>query len=278
MNRSLTASLLAITADPVQRRRLAALRADSLQQIAEHLVEGDAYGSNHPMRAALGLIGREGPDVLTDHIAHHLWCTWRECRHVEGVADALDVVVRNEANVGPTDGLPTVLLVPMTLGPTDAVATLHRLAGERPFIVYGEQLSDEPPPWASHAASPGLAGLSEIISVLDGGGVFATFADFAYAGHRHEVMTLFERERPISSAFVGVVARADVRVLPVVCLRRAQTIEVVVRAPRSVPSGADRSAITDLLASELERLVTLAGEQWLLASTLVFDSPQAALV
>ncbi len=274
----LSASLLSLLADDAQRARFAAMRESELADLAARLVDRDAYGNNEQLADALDACGAVTPDAMVDHATHLLWCGWREAQYRSGHWPTSNVsLVDPDEELRRVSDRPTILLVPMTLCMPDAASILHQLAGPRPFIMYGEQLGDTASSGvAGRFAQPGLGGLQEILDVLDKGGIFATFADFVYGGHRMDPMTLFGREHPVSSAFVGLLGRPEAVVLPLTCIRRNSQIEVHLRAPWPVGPDVPREARVAGVAQRLEQLIGILPHQWLLAATLTFESPQAS--
>jgi len=271
----LSASLLSLLADDAQRERFAALKESDLSDIARRLIDRDAYGNNVRLAEALRAVGAPAPDAIHEHMTHLLWCGWREARHRGGQRPATEAVLVDPGQLEQVRNRPTILLVPMTLCMPDAAQILQDLAAERPFIIYGEGLGNPASSGVTgRFAQPGLVGLSEILDVLDQGGLFATFADFVYGNHRQEPMTLFGRAHPVSSAFVGLLRRPGSVVLPLTCIRHGKHIEVHLRAPWPVGPDVSREARVAGVSERLEQLIGMAPPQWLLVATLTFESPQ----
>ena len=276
MRGGLSASLLSVLADDILRERLAALQEGDLPDLAGRLVARDAYGNNAQLRGALALMGARSPDVMERHVEHVLWCGWREARSRRGDALEIESHVVDRVHFESVGNRPTVLLAPMTLCLPDAARLLADLAGGRPLIIYGEGLTDGSASRASGRFAPeGLAGLAEIVQVLDEGGIFATYADFVYGTHRQETMTLFGVPRPVSSAFIGLLGRPDTVVLPLSCVRGDDEVRVHLQPPWPVGPGVPRADRVAEVSARLEDAIRVAPHQWLLASTLTFDSPQA---
>lgn len=272
----LSASLLSVVADDARRERLAALEEPELSRIAHRLIDRDAYGNNARLAEALGAAGAPAPDALHQHMTHLLWCGWREARHRSGQRPVSGAALVDPNQLEAVRGRPTILLVPMTLCMPDAAQVLQDIAGDRPFIMYGEGLGDHTSSGVTgRFAQPGLAGLGEILDVLDRGGVFATFADFVYGNHRQDPMTLFGRQHPVSSAFIGLLGRPGTVVLPLTCVRRGAHIDVHLRAPWPVGPDMSREARVAGVSERLEQLIGMVPPQWLLMATLTFESPQA---
>jgi hypothetical protein len=272
----LSASLLSLMADDAKRERFAALEESDLAGIASRLIGRDAYGSNARLAEALRVAGAPAPDAINEHVTHMLWCGWREARHRSGQQAGPEAILVDPSRLKEVHRRPAILLVPMTLCMQDAAHVLQDLAGERPFIMYGEGLGDVTPSgMPGRLAQPGLAGLREILEVLDQDGLFATFADFVYGNHRQEPMTLFGRAHPVSSAFIGLLGRQGAVVLPLTCIRRDKCIEVHLRAPWPVGPDVPRAARVAGVSERLEQLIGMAPSQWLLMATLTFESPQA---
>ena len=229
---------------------------EALGRLAGELTSRDAYGENAHLARGLVAMGSEHHDSVRAHVAHQLWCAWRQARHADGSSEPLEVVVATPEHIAATADRPTMLLAPMTLAPVDAAAVIGRLARHRPLIVYGEDIGVPGSEWAHlPVAGEGLAALQRILSTLRAGGVLVTYADFVYAGHRGEPVTLFGCPRTISSAFVSLALRPGTTVLPLVCRRSRHTVIVETRPPFRLgdePSGS-RSDAPAMLARASSR-------------------------
>lgn len=274
--------------DHLGKRILAMLRDPDLREIACRLEEENPYKNLDALSRALALAGAASTNVCSV-LEHHLWCAWREARwatlHLKSsdLDRALDI--EGIEWLEETRGNPTILIAPMTLCTSDTINCITLLAervfGSRPLIFYGENMSDSS---VQMASVEGLGVLRQIMRVLSSGGVFCTYADFVYQGHSSVPVTMFGCERPMSSGFIYLATRPLVHVLPCLLRRRGERIiatfaqSFLLEGPTN--SDAEQSYFVrvagQVLAATLEGLIRRVPEQWLLLSTLTFDSPEMA--
>ena len=268
----LAAALLNLLNSPTNVARFAALSEAELSELAGRIVANDAYGENSHMQTALSIVGLE-PGLLVDHVEHQLWCTWRAARNCTGARAEMETRADPDTVEALASPVPTVLLAVMTLPVDDSIQTLRRVLGTRPMKLYGEGVQAIPGIPAEWILPQGAAAIRRILSLFAANGTLATYCDFVYQGHRSEPIEPFGRVRPVSSAFIGPISRPGVRVLPIV-LRRCQGAAVVITRPALFPH--DRNHALQVVQSEFEQLVRIAGHQWLLMPTLTFSNPQLA--
>jgi hypothetical protein len=156
---------------------------------------------------------------------------------------------------------------------------------DRRCIVFGEFFTAGPgaPDDFEIVSDMSLLTVRRILTVLDEGGVLCTYPDFVYAERAATGMPLFGMRRPVSAGFLSLAARDGTMLVPVVCLREADSIHVLIEEPvevcaKGVERELARAVVAEAVGVLLDRLICLAPEQWLLLPTLTFDAPQVAHV
>jgi hypothetical protein len=267
--------------DPCASRLLSRQPPEELHDLADWVCDRDPYGELPSLRAALQLVDAGNVDTRP-HIAHQLWCAWRQASWTAGTARPLPAkVVSGQHWLDETRGHPTVLVTPMTLTTADALHTFAAVFADRQVIAFGE--GAVPRYGAGLSMANGDAGsIRDILGHLTAGGVLGTYADFVYAGRDAEFTTLFGRPRPFSSGFVAVASRPGTMLLPAaISLLGSEQIVVGFDEPLLVQGTPRRTrsaleGMRQLIAHLLEDLIRRNPQQWLLLPTLTFDCPQLA--
>lgn len=273
MHPSLEASLSTLLGDPAGRQLLAAM---DITTIANQLVAEDYYRDGAKMREAAQLVGAD----LGDWYYHRLWCAKREA--LGHRADALSFNVVGGEYRDETQGWPTILVTPMTLPMADALSVVSMLSERRETIVFGHEVyADDVPENRIDVADPRRGRAKpQIESVLDRGGIYCTYADFAYADVSTHQVPLFSRSRAMSTGWLKLAARHGTMLLPMLCRRINDTeINVEFAEPIHIESFSatpDIGAAAGLAVEILEEQIRLEPAQWLLLPTLAFESPQMA--
>lgn len=271
--------------EPLLKRVLARVAEADLRPIADELAARDPYGEASLMTQALRRIVPDCSASVAAALEHQLWCAWREAHYQSGAwvapAAAVEIVVEGKAHVDETAGRPTLLVAPMTLCTSDAIRAVRHLLPGRRTIFYGEDMAaDDRRLAGAELAGGGLAGARRIHRALAGGAVLCTYPDFVYAGHPICSVKLFGVPRPMSAGFASLAAREGVMLLPGMLIREPGRLRISIDEPLQIAvAGARRAleqAAAELLAELLEGQIRKAPQQWLLASTLSFESPQAA--
>lgn len=259
--------------DPIGRQLLATM---DISVIADRLLTDDGYGDGAKMRDAARLVDAD----LRQWYYHRLWCARREA--LGDRADPLSLSLLNAAYLDETQGHATVLVAPMSLPMRDALSAVTRLAEGRQVIVFGHDVfaEDVPEPGITVADPARGPVKNQIRAILDRGGIYCTYADFAYADISVQQVALFGRPRMMSAGWLKLAARHGTMLLPMLCRRTTDvdvTIELAEPTRIESPTGTtDISRIAALTSTMLEDRIRLAPAQWLLLPTLAFDSPEMA--
>lgn len=273
MPRSLETSLSTLIEDPTGRELLASM---DIATVARRLLAEDGYRDGVKMREAAQLVNAN----LEDWYHHRLWCAKREA--LGDRADALTLTMTGDTYRNETLGRPTVLVAPMTLPMADALSVVNTLAEQREAIVFGHEVfADDVPQPRIDVADPRRGRVrQQIESTLDRGGIYCTYADFAYRDVSTQQVCLFGRARAMSTGWLRLAARHGTMLLPAVCRRvtdtevRVEYAEAIqIESPTTTP---DLDAVAEIAIEMLEDLIRSAPEQWLLLPTLAFESPEMA--
>ncbi len=283
--KSLQAALLELSFDPILARLLAGSSGAEVEELAAAVATADPYREGPALARALEIAGGSS-DLIADHVAHRLWCAWRQAQWTCDRARPLEVEAVDIDWLRETAGHPTVLVAPMTLAVPDVLNAISGLMPPgRSVVVFGESM-DEVDAGVSAglemATGPARRVTPRVTETLGRGGIFCTYADFVYDGRGAQPVELFGTKRPLSSGFLKLAARDGTMLLPLIALRRGETIAVQFEEPLQISltedlaadPGAARRAVAPLVAHALEALIAPAPEQWLLLPTLTFEAPQ----
>jgi hypothetical protein len=279
--------------DPLLHRLFAGSCWPAISKLAEAAVADDLYGDRRRLEQALALAGGDAGDVLRV-VEHHLWCAWRDARRAvcPDCLDALDVEVRGAGWLAETEGRPVVLVAPMTAPIPDTIEILcQRIFAGRPVVFFGEGVSsrdfDALPPNGA-VADDDHGAVARIRQVLAQGGVYCTYADFAYGSRRATLMPFFGGVRPVSTGFLALAGQPGTMLLPATGVRTGERSVVFhVDEPTLIEGSAsasdrlsdeDLAGVAALVGGMLEDLIGLDPAQWLLLPTLTYDAPQQARV
>lgn len=283
--KSLQATLHELSFDPVLAPLLASSSGTRVGELAATVARSDPYREGPALARALELAGGTS-DLLGAHLAHRLWCAWRQAQWTCGSAPPLEVAAIDGEWLRETVGHPTVLVTPMTLAAPDALHAISTLAPpKRPVVVFGEEMDE---------LEGGLAGSPDVVTgearevvpriseALERRGFFCTYADFVYGGRGAQPVELFRTRRPVSSGFLKLAAQDETMLLPLVALHREGAISVHFEEPLQISLSEELAAdprearrlVAPVVARALEALIARAPEQWLLLPTLTFESPE----
>lgn len=287
-------TLLEYMSDVAGRCMLANLSDEGIDGVARCMTQIDPYNNCGHLQAALRLVGGSGS--TREILAHQLWCNVRDAQWCTGalkrqsLQDAVDI--EGAKWFQETIGYPTVILAPMMLGTVDAVycaqTALQRLAPHRPCLFYGEEMETlflRLPELRQAFAAPGRRLLHQILDTLGQNGMFMTYPDFVYQGHRALDVEMFGVPRGLSSSFASICTRPGTQILPALQTRSGDRISIRFFEPFTLDSSAvtaeekclQQRVCAQLLTSVLEGLIYQAPSQWLLLGTLTSESPQMAM-
>lgn len=276
MPSSLEGSLSALLHDPLGRGLLAGLDVEAAAAV---LSDDDLYGDRQRLAQAAALAGAD----VTEWYRHRLWCAQRDA--LAERAKPLEIAVHGTEYLAETAGWATILVSPMTVRLADALSVIRVIAEGRRVIVYGHEVfAEDIADTAIEVADPHRQTRAHIISVLDAGGLYCTYGDFAYADLPVRMVRMFGQPRPMSAGWVRLAARDGTMLLPTLCRRTADNrLDVDISEPIRIESGptpslSDLEGLAAILAELLEEQIRLAPAQWLLLPTLSFESPEMASV
>ncbi|MBK8458679.1 MAG: hypothetical protein IPL47_17390 [Phyllobacteriaceae bacterium] len=234
------------------------------------------------LEAALALVGSRRTDAATAILGHQFNCFAREARAIDGRMSRRQVNIHGAVNLSNAGESPIAFLCPMSVMTSDGMAAIEAITNSvlagRPSITYGEdmgELIEREPHLKAFFPRPGGNPLREILDVLDRNGVFFTYCDFAYAGHKTVSPEFLGGSRVFSRGFVRLLQKTrpilvaayitlDGDVLNVHC-------EKPITALRDCPSTPTIEAVSALVSNATARLVAKLGTQWLLLPTLTFE-------
>jgi len=287
-------TLLEYMSDVVGRCMLSNLSDQGIDNIARCMTQIDPYNNCGHLQAALRLAGGSGS--AREILAHQLWCVVRDAKWCMGSLQRQplqdSVNIEGAEWFRETIGSPTIILAPMMLGTVDAVysaqAALQRLAPNRPCLFYGEEMETlflRLPDLRQAFAQPGRRLLHQILQTLEQSGVFMTYPDFVYQGHRALDVEMFGVPRGLSTSFASICSRPGTQILPALQTRSEDGISIRFFEPFTLDSSAITSeeknlqqrVCAQLLTTVLESLICQAPSQWLLLGTLTSEAPQMAM-
>jgi hypothetical protein len=281
-------------------RLLASAPPSQLARVATWIADDDLGGLATAIGAAADRLGLrvEAGRFAARHIEHLLWCEqrkalWRSGRIRSRAAIGLKLRLRGRRHLRATARSPTILISPMVASFEDVLWILRDALGERRLAVYGEGLSRDGV-FAQVGTVIDLdsialvgsstAGTREILRTLAGNGVFVTYPDFVYAGHKAVSVQFLGMAWPFSSSFISLCARGGTMLLPGALKRDGDNLSLHFEAPvevagpasgRSDPRWSQR-LVGATVARLLERLILSNPEQWALLTTVVAQCHQRA--
>lgn len=270
--------------------------AEQLRKVAADIVNVDLY--RFPTFVKLTAKALNLSDDLDGfvqrHIEHLLWAhkrvaMWRCGNQASRHSLACQTKVIGADYLMQTEGYPTIAISPMTLPYEDALWVTRKIFASRDLIMYGEDISmgggfDKVNEVFGlknfNVVGAGKSAPRAILQVLNKSGVFLTYPDFVYEGHKVHRTKFMGVEWPFSSSFLSLCMRENTMLLPVF-LRRSSgncleiTFEQPVYIAESMESSKDRiwakHFIAATLADILQRLISREPAHWLLLSSLLAE-------
>ncbi len=230
------------------------------------------------------------------HLEHLLWVQHRRALWHSGRIRSMRTVgcklrVEGKQHLQATEGFPTILISPMTFAYEDILWVSEALGGSREIVIYGEGLSRDG--FIDHMSGIlKLTGLNligtssmvarDILLVLKRNGIFLTYPDFVYTGHKVSHAQFFGMRWPFSSSFISICARRNCMLLPCYMQRKATNLIVHFEPPLQtcLPENAtsdprwSQHIMGATVAQLLEKMILCNPEQWLLLATLMAECPQ----
>ncbi len=237
-------------------------------------------------------------ELVQAHLEHLLWvehrkALWRSGRITSPDSVGCNLRFEGLEHLEATVGFPTILVTPMMLAYEDALWLTHALYGSREVALYGEGLIHDSI-FAEigkvldlsniRLVGPTPASVRSVLRVLRHNGVFLTYPDFVYRGHKVQHANFFGQEWPFSSSFIALCATAGNMLLPCYLRRAANDLTMHFVQPVQVPQHEeemiDRRWVMHMVgasvASLLEEMILSNPAQWLLLLTLVAKAEQRA--
>lgn len=271
-----------------------------LTEWARAVSREDAFHYATAVRASAGLLPGvfDSEDFVPAHLEHLFWvehrkALWRSGRIRSEQSVGCRLLVEGKENLEATAGYPTVVITPMMLAYEDALWMTHALSGSREVALYGEDLFEDGT-LAELAKILGLknvrlvgeapGSLREVLRTLRQGGLFLTYPDFVYRGHKVHHAPLFGMKWPFSSSFIALCASPGNMLLPCHLRREANDLTIQFAEPIHVAASEDREVdrrwvmhlVGATVARLLESMILSNPAQWLLLLTLVARPEQRA--
>jgi hypothetical protein len=282
--------------EPLTRRLLALTPDSCLRDLASQMAAEDLYRFASVVRSSAAIlhIERDVDQFVQDHIDHQLWVHKRRALWLSGrIQSENDAGLRwrleGREYCRGTEGRPTILISPMMLPYEDALWISSQMLSPREAVMYGEGLA----PDEVHANVQKVFALETIrlvdnplaiLRVLQRGGVFLTYPDFAYEGHLAHHVQFFGLRWPMSSGFISVCAQPGTLLTPAYLVREASEVVIHVGEPVEIelPEGGQtdkrwtQHLVGAAIARMLEEMVLRNPAQWQLLPTLIAHCGQRA--
>lgn len=281
------ARLHAMLADPTWRRLLGSIEARDIPDLVDFYLADQPAAVLDALDLAAARAGSYRPGAALEILGHQFHCFAREARAIDRQPVNRQVNIHGAENLANLDGAPISFLCPMSVMTSDGMAAIDAITNSvlpgRPFITYGENMDaliEREPRFAAFFPRPGANPMREILDVFNRDGIFFTYCDFAYAGHRTVAPQFLGGARVFSRGFVKLLQKTrpiliathvtlDGDVLNVHCEKPI----VSLREGLSTPS---LDAVSALVSNATARLVNKLGPQWLLLPTLAFEPAEMA--
>lgn len=297
---SLQSTLAGLLAQQVGGFPLELATPAQIEQLAQLVASKDLLHYATATRGAAQLLPLEinEEEFVQRHLEQLLWiehrqALWRSGRVHSAESVGCQLNVEGREHLEATEGHPTVLITPMMLAYEDALWMTHSLGASREVALYGEDVFEEGA-FSRVAQILGLTNVSLVgaspasarvaLRILRRGGVFLTYPDFVYRGHKVQHSRLFGMKWPFSSSFIALCASPGNMLLPCHFRREANDITIVFAEPVQIPprekGDVDRRWVMHLVAATvarlLEEMILANPAQWLLLLTLVAKAEQRA--
>jgi lauroyl/myristoyl acyltransferase len=280
----------------IGRRLLAFATSGMLEEMAKDITSADLYRFASVIRKACSLLHLDADSevIVRQHLEHLLWiqhrsAIWRNGRITSPENLGCRLYIEGEKHLASTSGYPTILITPMMFAYEDALWIYHRLCKPREIVIYGEGLRRD----QLFAIVNTVFGLNNlyfadrpriIVNILHRGGIFLTYPDFVYAGHRVHHAEFLGMNWPFSSGFITICSRPNTMLLPCYGRREGNDLLLELEEPLQVVlapgTKSDRRWTQHLIGANiariLERMILRNPSQWQLLSTIVAECAQRA--
>ena len=271
-----------------------------LTELARLVAREDSLHYATAIRACARLLPAEfdSEEFVQAHLEHLFWvehrrALWRSGRIGSAESVGCRLHVEGRKNLEATSGYPTLLITPMMLAYEDALWMTHALSGSREVALYGEDLFEEGF-FEEIAKILGLknarlvggtpASARDVLRTLRRNGLFLTYPDFVYRGHKAQYAQFFGMKWPFSSSFIALCAGSGNMLLPCHLRREANDLTIQFAKPIQVAAldegAVDRRWVKHLMGATvarlLEEMILSNPAQWLLLLTLVTKPEQRA--
>ena len=272
-----------------------------LKKIAREIVSRDLYSFPSVIKAAANHLKLTDnlEEFVADHLEHILWVGHREALWRSGRIDSPQSVgikfsIKGIKNLRMTKNFPIVLISPMTLAYADVLWIARKALKLRDIVIYGEGLvtdstfSDVSSVFDLNGVNlvgADSAGVRKILGTLNKGGIFLTYPDFVYSGHKVQYCKVLGMKWPFSSSFISICSRNETMLLPCYVRRKCNTIFFHLEQPLQVvlPEGASsnprwsQQLVGTAVAQLLTNMIIRNPVQWLLLSSVIAECNQRAM-
>jgi lauroyl/myristoyl acyltransferase len=284
----------------IGQQLLALATQSQLEELTKDIVKKDLY----QFPSFIKLVAQhfnltDCPDKFVHkHLEHLLWvqhrrALWHSGRIQSPRAFGYRLRVEGKQYLQATSGFPTILISPMTLAYEDILWMAGALDGSREIAMYGEGLNRDEffeqikgmfNLTGFHLIGTTLMAARKILLILEQGGLFLTYPDFVYTGHKVSYAQFFGMRWPFSSSFISICARQNYMLLPCYMQRKATNLIVHFEPPlqtclpentTSDPRWAQH-LMGATIAQILEKMILRNPAQWLLLATLMAECHQQA--
>lgn len=189
-----------------------------------------------------------GEEFLQGHLEHILWVYHRQALWGSGrIQDRESLnchwTIEGQHHLEATANFPTVIISPMTVAFEDTLWLSRSIITDRQLLFYGEGIIHNDTVDRVAAVYPlkdvhfvGMTSLSvrEVLQAFQNKGVYLTYPDFVYGGHKVQYAHFFEIRWPFSSSFIGLCTRPGTVLLPCCIFRESNRLKVHFEEPLQV--------------------------------------------
>lgn len=291
MPKDIQTSLDNLRTEPVATLLFSRLLERDILEVADIAYDLNEYQCKYIALEALSRILPNDASIerrAREHVRYLFLVAWRLARRTTGtLAERADWQILGRRFLDETSGQAVILLTPMMLPLLDVLEIVNISFKGRQIIFYGERLDTTKAEALSSVfkanklsfARMGSGGVKEILRCMNKGGVFCTYPDFVYDGHKAVAGMLFGQRRPFSRSFMKLCRRPGACILPVRidCVNRnAEFLEpILLDFPGDLPRRVAERSTIDIVCRLMEELIRLSPECWLLLGTLHARCEQA---
>ena len=283
--KSFEQELYLLTKSVVGNAVLATIDEAQLTAMADRFYDRDVHQCKTIARRALTCIPTVR-DIDADaraFVKHMVWYTWRTALWKSGIKQAATWTYQGLSHFIEVKGQPIVIVTPTMIPLCDVIDLMAAIMPDVPVVVYGEAIGDltrahNEIPKNIQVIGNDIGGLECLLPVLLNGGVFCTYPDFVYEGHNTVECKMFGVPRKVSSSFVSICTKPEVKLLPL-CLSYANgEFRAVAREAVQLEFSGQRMSrqdkkrcILQFIISVLEAAIAQTPDQWIALGTLAAE-------